>query len=177
MDAFDVLMEDHEIILEAIGILEQSIRRELPTDFFLKLLDIIRNFADRCHHGKEETALFPLVKQKDASQSENISILLEEHEKGRTLIAALSQAIDKNDPQSKISNANDYFQLLTQHIRKENKLFVSWFRMLNSNDKDTLSEEFERTEEMVIGKGKHGEYIATLKNMRAQIQQSRALQS
>jgi len=177
MDAFEVLMEEHGIILKAIGILEQSARKELPKEFYTKLLDIIRNFADRCHHGKEETALFPLVKQKDTSQSENISNLLEEHEKGRSLIEALRQAIDKNDAQGKIRNANDYFGLLTQHIRKENKLFVLWFRMLNSYDKDVLYEEFKKIEERVIGIGKHEEYAINLENMKSQIQQSETLQN
>ena len=176
MDAFEVMMEEHGIILMAIDILKQSAIKEMPTDFYIKLLDIIRNFADRCHHGKEETALFPLVNQKDASQSGNIAVLLKEHEKGRSLIAAITQAIAKNDFQGKIRNADDYSQLLTQHIRKENELFVSWFKLLNSNDKGLLFEEFEKIEEKVIGIGKHEEYLINLKNMKAQIQQSEALQ-
>jgi hemerythrin-like domain-containing protein len=172
MDAFEVMMEEHGIILMAIDILKQSAIKEMSTDFCIKLLDIIRDFADRCHHGKEEIALFPLVKQKDMSQSENISILLGEHEKARSLIAAIRQAIDKNDSQGKLRNINDYFQLLTQHISKENELFVSWFKLLNSYDKDLLFKEFEKIEEKVIGIGKHEEYLINLKNMKSQIKQS-----
>lgn len=170
MDAFEVLMEEHGIILKAIGILEQSAKKELPRDFYRGLLDIIINFADKCHHGKEESALFPLVKQKDSSQSERISILLQEHEKGRSLIAAIRQALDKNDAQGRKRNANDYSQLLTQHIHKENELFVSWFRLLTDYDKTRLFEEFEKIEERVIGIGKHEEYATELENMKSQIE-------
>lgn len=169
-------MEEHGIILKAIDVLEQSAKQELPTDFYIKLLDTITNFADRCHHGKEEIVLFPKVKQKDASQSENIAVLLKEHEKGRNLIAAIRKAIDKNDVQGKIKNANDYYQLLTQHIRKENELFISWFKMLGGSDKDFLFEEFERIEEIVIGIGKHEKYSTDLEKMKLQVQQKGAKQ-
>ena len=84
----------------------------------------------------------------------------------------IRQAIGKNDAQGKIRNANDYFHLLTQHIHKENELFVSWFKLLNSYDKDLLNKEFEKMEEKVIGTGKPEEYLINLKNMKSQIHQN-----
>jgi hemerythrin-like domain-containing protein len=177
MDAFEVLMEEHGIILKAISILEQSAKKELPTPFYSRLLGVITDFADRCHHGKEETALFPVVKLKDANQSENIANLLEEHEKGRSFIAAIRQAIEKNDAQSKVRNADNYYQLLTAHIRKENELFVTWFRMLSVNEKDLLFEKFEEIEEKVIGIGKHEEYVSILESMQLQVEQTGNLQT
>ncbi len=38
--------------------------QELPTEFFPKVVDFIRNFADRCHHGKEEDNLFPAMEKR-----------------------------------------------------------------------------------------------------------------
>ena len=169
MDAFQALMEEHGIILKAIDILEQSTKKELPEDFYLRLLEIIRNFADKCHHGKEEIALFPLIKQKDPSQSQNVAILLQEHDMGRKMIAALSQAVAQNDTSGKIRNAQDYSELLTEHIHKENILFLSWFKMMSSTDKERLYAEFEEIEERVIGKGKHEEYSLNLEKLKLEI--------
>ncbi len=146
----------------------------MPREFYHKLLDIITNFADKCHHGKEEIVLFPLVKAKDANQSERIACLLEEHEEGRGFVAALRQAIDRDDELGKKRNADSYSKLLTGHIQKENNLFVSWFRLLSADDKELLFDKFEEIEQKVIGIGKHTEYSALVDEFSLKVDSSYA---
>ncbi len=174
MDALEVLMEEHEIILRAIKILDESASKLkngkiVPSKFFDSFLDIMKNFTDRCHHTKEETVLFPLIKQKDPTQNDNVAVLYEEHTKGRVFLPGLEAAAEKNNHRKIIENSEGYSQLLTLHIKKENMLFPSWMKMLSDDDKTDVFERFEEIEEKVIGLGKHEQYALRIENLKSQI--------
>jgi hemerythrin-like domain-containing protein len=171
MGALEVLLEEHEIIEKTIEVLNKSAKnlqvgKKVPNEIFEKTLDIIKNFADRCHHGKEETVLFPLMKRRDIKEAKIVSLLLEEHEKGRTFVRNLSEAISKNDINNIIKNANGYINLLPQHIKKENVIFPKWFNPLSNEIKNELFEKFEEIEEKVIGLGKHQEYVQNIEKLK-----------
>lgn len=174
MDALEVLMEEHEIILRAIRILDESVSKLkngkiVPNKFFDSFLDIMKNFADRCHHTKEETVLFPLMKQRDPRQNDNIAVLNEEHSKGRVFLKELGVAVGKNNYREIIENSKGYIELLTLHIKKENMLFPSWMKMLSDDDKADLLEKFEEIEERVIGLGQHEQYALRIEDLKSQI--------
>ena len=175
LSAFEVLMEEHAIILRAISVLNQSTvklksKAELPSGFFDTFLDVIQKFADKCHHGKEEVVLFPLIKQRSCSQSEIIPELLEDHQRGRDFIAGFREAIASHNYDAMVENADAYSQLLTLHIKRENEVFPLWFRGLGDKDKEDLFERFEEIEEKVIGIGKHEEYIRKIEDLNLQLQ-------
>ncbi len=174
MDALEVLMEEHEIILLAIGILNESATKlknggQVSSGFYDGFLDIVKNFADRCHHAKEETVYFPLMKQRDPGQDDVVSVLLDEHQKGRGFLAALGVAVGKNSSKDIMENSEGYSQLLTLHIQKENLHFPNWMKMLGEDDKAELVERFEEIEERVIGKGKHEEYARRIEGLRSKL--------
>ncbi len=174
LGALEVLIEEHEIILKAVEVLKQATakiknKEEIPGGFYERLLDIIANFADKCHHGKEETALFPLIEQKDADQAKSISVLLEEHQQGRRYIAGLREALSGNEMQGKIENADGYARLLILHIQRESGLFPFWMEMLSDGEKEDLLEKFEEIEVRVIGAGKHQEYASAIEGLGSQI--------
>jgi len=171
MNALKVLLEEHVIIMNLIGVLNRAKEnlqtgKEVPQGFFRKTVDIIKNFADRCHHGKEETVLFPLIKKHDARETGVISMLLEEHEKGRDLIRNLGEAISKNETDSMIENIDGYVALLPQHIRRENAFFPKWINLLSDKEKEEISEKFEEIEEKAIGLGKHQEYVQNIETLK-----------
>jgi len=168
MDVLEVLMEEHEIILYAINVLGESTARlengkDAPKKFYDDFLEIMRNFADRCHHGKEEAVLFPLMEKRDPSQHDNVSLLLADHEKGRAFLAGLKGAVTLNDVKEMIENSEGYANLLKLHIQKENLLFPKWMNMLSDDDRVDMFEKSEEIEERVIGKGKHAEYMLRIK--------------
>jgi hemerythrin-like domain-containing protein len=163
VSALKVLLEEHVIIMNVIGVLNRAKEnletgKEVPQDFFGKTVDIIRNFADKCHHGKEETVLFPTIKKRDTNQTGLISLLLEEHEKGREFIRNLGKAINENNNNEIIKNIDGYVALLPQHIRRENAVFPKWINALSEKEKEEIYEKFEEVEERAIGLGKHQEY-------------------
>lgn len=171
MGALEVLLEEHEIIEQAIGVLDKSAKnlhagKKVSNEIFVKTLDIIKNFADKCHHGKEEIVLFPLIKKSDAKQTKIISLLLKEHEKGRDFVRKLSVAVNKNDINSIIKNANSYVSTLPQHIKKENVIFPLWINPLSDEVKEGIFDRFEEIEEKVIGLGKHQAYIREIEKLK-----------
>lgn len=84
-----------EVIRQAcIGILELS-----PVDVgdFRDMVDFIRNYADKHHHGKEEKFLFPVMVQKLGRVADNLVThgMLVEHDLGRDHAMSLATALDE----------------------------------------------------------------------------------
>jgi hemerythrin-like domain-containing protein len=171
MDALGVMLEEHGIILMTINVLNDAAEKlqaggKLPPEFFEKALYIIRNFADKCHHGKEETVLFPLFNKPGKPASRIIVSFLEDHEKGRAFVRALSEAVARKDNGGIIKNAKGYAGLLPKHIKRENEIFPKWIGSLSEQTKEEVFEEFEKIEEEVIGLGKHHEYIRNIEGLK-----------
>ena len=59
-DPIQQLMEEHRVIEQVLAALEAAARRELQFPFYEQAVDFIVNFADGCHHAKEEDRLFPM---------------------------------------------------------------------------------------------------------------------
>ena len=84
-------MEEHRVIERVLDALEIAANRlfagqVIPMDFFLKATDFIKNFADGCHHKKEEGVLFVALAANGMSQdTKPLCIMLAEHEEGRHL--------------------------------------------------------------------------------------------
>jgi hemerythrin-like domain-containing protein len=123
-------------------------------------------FADKCHHGKEEDILFPVLESRGIPRSEGpIGVMLQEHEQGRNLIKKMSRAIeniekgDKNGYMLFSENASYYVELLEAHISKEdNVLYPIGRNVLNEEDFEKLLESFEKIEEERMGHGVHEKY-------------------
>lgn len=133
-DPIAILMEEHRVIERAIRLLHKVAERidagtEVDAKVLADLVDFIRNFADRCHHGKEEKILFQTFSEKGIPvEGGPIGVMLIEHEEGRRAARAMAEAAAriKDGDRSKISffseNAKSYAQLLTQHIYKEDNI-------------------------------------------------------
>jgi hemerythrin-like domain-containing protein len=83
-------MIEHRLIERAIEILSVEKGRleaggELDPVFIDKMVDFIRTYADRCHHGKEEDILFESLHEKTLAkqEAELMRELVEEHKYGR----------------------------------------------------------------------------------------------
>jgi hemerythrin-like domain-containing protein len=92
MDALGVLMEEHVVILEIAEVLNNSAKKlqakeKVSTEFFEKMLDVVQNFIDKRHHGKEEMALFPLISKHGGKEDLNDYIgLLAQHVKKENVV-------------------------------------------------------------------------------------------
>lgn len=169
-EVFDDLRHEHEAILFAVGILEKMIslvgegRLRDPADP-LALIAFIREFADKCHHGKEELILFPaLEKAGIRKEGGPIGVMLGEHDLGRKHIGNMEAALkDRGDFAAFAVEAGKYASLIRQHIDKENSvLFPMGERVLGTDTAAAIFVRFEEHEEKVIGAGRHDELHAML---------------
>ena len=150
----DVLMAEHRVIERVLSALEQRIadldQQPFPYEFLTQALDFFRNFADGCHHAKEEELLFPLLEQRGVPRDNGpIGCMLKEHVHGRECLATVRANLDAARDGSPVAvnavrdAALDNIQMLRQHIYKEdNILFQMAIRVMSSEDQSALSELF-----------------------------------
>src|SRR5262245_60786760 len=104
MKATDILMDEHRVIEQVLNCLEKLADRceageTLDNTSASEALPFFRNFADRCHHGKEEGHLFPLLEARGFSrQGGPTGVMLHEHEEGRGLLTAMARAVERGTP-------------------------------------------------------------------------------
>jgi len=173
--AIDDLKRDHEAILSALRILDQvtiEIRKgSLPARIDLvNFLNFLKEFADKCHHGKEEGLLFPALTQAGIPEGDGpVGVMLSEHALGRDLIRKMENALGSTLDYKKFAfAAKEYVSLLRSHIEKENSvLFPLAERTLDAARLENLYESFEEHEEKVIGHGRHEELHGMLKELKS----------
>jgi hemerythrin-like domain-containing protein len=164
----DILKNEHRVIELVLYWLEKIAkdtrdRGRLEAVPARDLLAFFRNFADRCHHGKEEIHLFPVMESKGfLRQSGPTGVMLYEHEQGREHLRAMDAAVDKAASGDELSveqfctHAARYVNLLREHIVKEEHcLFGMANQVLAPDDDARLMEQFERIESEHAGEGTH----------------------
>ena len=179
MKLTEQLKEEHQAIKVALSILD-SMNQKLgsgdkvnPEDLS-QILDFIKTFADRCHHGKEEDLLFGAMEKMGISREDSpIGVMLEEHEWGRSFVRGMSEAVEKyraGDSLSSarfIENSRNYIELLAEHIDKEdNILYPMAETHLPVEKQHELIEEFEKVEREKIGIGRHEELHKILHHLK-----------
>ncbi len=178
MTPAEQLKEEHEGILLMLRILEKVAARleakeRVDPAHPERIVEFLRVFADKCHHGKEEDLLFPALEKAGIPRERGpIGVMLAEHEQGRGYIRGMSEALERNrkgDPTGLADyakHARDYIALLTQHIHKENSvLFPMGDRVLSPKTQEDLVEGFEKIEVERIGEGTHEEFHRLLQHL------------
>jgi hemerythrin-like domain-containing protein len=172
--AIDDLRHEHEAILVALRILDSMSARidtggTVDTGDIAGFIGFLREFADKCHHGKEEGILFPaLTRAGIPEQGGPVGVMLSEHVQGRKLIQDMEGAIARSPDYAKFADAaRAYSDLLRAHISKENDvLFPMAERMLAADRLADIYDAFEAHEDEVIGHGRHEELHAILKGLK-----------
>jgi hemerythrin-like domain-containing protein len=166
------LLNEHEAISSAIRILERmtaNIKKTSSVDAadMQAFIDFLKEFADKCHHGKEEQYLFPAMEAAGIpNQGGPIGVMLAEHVQGRQLIREMEASLAAGDLVKLARAAGAYAVLLRVHIRKENTaLFPMAEKVLSEAQLETLYMGFEDLEQNVIGQGRHEQLHAVLKRL------------
>jgi len=158
----DVLEEEHRTILKVIGaltVLGESLEQggQVEPEKFKNIVEFMRIFADKCHHGKEEALLFPLLEKRGVPpQGCPIGVLIHDHQTGRAFVTGLAEAAEgyqKGDPAARdalLNNIHGITALYPGHIWKEDYLaFPMSNKVLTMEDQQSLSEEFEKVDENI----------------------------
>lgn len=158
--AIQAMIDEHDNIKKVLKIARQMCLKAFdekilePEDFF-KVIDFVRNYADKFHHGKEEAVLFKLMDKEIGAMATNgpIQGMLIEHDLGRSYMAGLEEALnnyksgDKEATLNIIANTISYTEMLKRHIHNEdNALFPFAARQLRKEALDQLEAEINEIE-------------------------------
>lgn len=168
MNAIDTLMNEHRLIEQILGSLE-TFAINLPNgadgdrgtvkDF----ADFLGNFADKCHHGKEEDRLFVAMNAHGFPKDFGpVAVMLADHVEGRGHVKALREIGSGSGPMmgeesdAVVTHSHAYVSLLRAHIMKEdNILYPMAIQAIPAEEMAALSSSFDDFERKVMGEGEH----------------------
>ncbi|HUX97066.1 MAG TPA: hemerythrin domain-containing protein [Bacteroidales bacterium] len=179
MTPIEDLIHEHNVIKEMLSIMSK-IAGNIETDQGFdtrdveKIIDFLKYYADKCHHGKEETALFPaLVLAGIQEDNGPVGVMLQEHNVGRGYINGLIAGVE--DYKKNFANSyglvsaclTNYVNLLHSHIQKEEDvLFPIANKALSEQKRNEILEQFKIIEEEVIGHADIEQYHELLKQLK-----------
>jgi hemerythrin-like domain-containing protein len=154
-----ILRHEHRVIEQALRALDgmclnMKMGGNVPPEALYQILDFIQNFADRFHHTREATYLFPALGQNGFQKEGGaLSFLTEEHEIERLLTAELERAIgeyshgDSLAVDRFVEAANLYRDHLVGHMHEEDAiLFRLAEEVLDEGVKASLTQAFAQEE-------------------------------
>ena len=160
--ATQTLEEEHHIIQKVVGVMAILIEeldngKKPEIEILRNLVEFMQIFADKCHHGKEESILFPLLESKGVPANGcPLGILIHEHQSGRKLVAELAEAAGvygEGKPEGHdllCASLRGLVNLYPNHIWKEDYLlFPMTDKILNKEEQRDLMEKFELVEKEI----------------------------
>ncbi len=178
MDPIETLMTEHRLIeqvLDAMVGFADEIRRQAGTDkeALSRFVTFLREFADGCHHGKEEDVLFAaMVENGFPRDGGPIAVMLDEHAQGRAFIRELAKKSEQagdwtdEDRQEIAGAAYGYADLLHAHIHKEDAvLYPMAEQHLPPEAMERVAEACDRLEEERTGTGAHARLHALAEDL------------
>ncbi len=155
----EMLEAEHRVIARVVGITPVLVERleeggVIEQDILKSIVEFMRIYADKCHHGKEEDLLYPALSDKGVPmQGCPIGALVADHVSGRSLVRHLSdfaEAYARNEPEAYIgliSSLRGIAALYPGHIWKEDYLlFPMTNKVMNPEELDTLYRQFEQVD-------------------------------
>jgi hemerythrin-like domain-containing protein len=153
-------------MVAGMSLLAERLEGGEPLDVSLleSIVAFLRTFADRCHHGKEETFLFPaLIRRGVPSHGCPIGGLTMEHQKGRVMVGELADAIRgyaAGEPPARedlVKSLRALVAFYPNHIWKEDYLlFPLAGKVLTPEDQQELMNKFETVERELGIEGHEG---------------------
>jgi len=179
LESIRIMVEEHTNVLRMLKVIRKICYRLLinegfDIDDFPKIIDFVRTYTDKLHHGKEEDILFKTMEEEleKLAKSGAITGMLIEHDNGRLYMANLEKGVksfkEGNDKARLdiIANAICYADLLERHIDKENNVMYTFAeRMLADDIKEFIDEESNKIDEEASKIGTQEKYLAILKEL------------
>ena len=157
--AIDMLVREHEIITKVVlGLhgLSRHLRegRNVDASLLREAVSFMREFADKCHHAKEEEILFPaLVAHGVPLHGCPLDALLHEHSQARHLVGQLDEAVESYQAaqsgsiEKVIAAIEPIERLYPDHIWKEDQMvFPMLERLVPAETRRKIFAAFEKGE-------------------------------
>ncbi len=158
------LMAEHRVIERMLAILETQLgviaeTRTVDPTAIDTIVDFIRTYADRCHHGKEEDILFRRLADKplDEGLAEVMAGLVDDHVHGRALTRSLVEANTRyrSGDVAALSEIESCARALVEfypvHIAKEDRhFFKPCLEYFTEAEKDAMLADFDEFDRALI---------------------------
>ena len=179
MDGIDLMVDEHmyikrmlEVIRKAcVGILNGN---DINYDDFEQMIDFVRSYADKHHHGKEEKILFNRMVDEIGGAAEKLVKfgMLVEHDLGRLHMKELEESLlrvkggDIDSRVDVIANAVSYTHLLYRHIDKEDNVAYPFARRSLSDETiKNINLDCDKFEDKMREEGIQVKYINLLESL------------
>lgn len=183
MNAIELMVHEHTYIKRMLVVARKfslKIYNHEEVDFedLYKVIDFVRNYADKHHHGKEEAMLFNKMVEEIGTTAEKLvnSGMLVEHDLGRLFMQNLEKAITDAKGGNKeayidiIGNLVGYADLLNRHIDKEDGVVYKFAeRKLSKETLENLQAECEAFEKEQTDKKIQEKYIKLLEELEEKV--------
>ncbi len=183
MNCIELMVEEHVYIKRMLAVIRKYCYKilkgeEVQYEDFYKIIDFVRNYADKHHHGKEESMLFNRMVDEMGPAAEKLVKhgMLVEHDLGRLhmqdLENALKQVLEGDDEArlDVIANAISYTHLLHRHIQKEDDVVYKFAeKNLNPTTMEKLNRECEQYEQDENAKAVRRKYLAMVEEFEARV--------
>ena len=176
MDSIKILVNEHDNILRMLDVVHHALLKILndsyiDTNDFKNIVNFIRIYADKIHHGKEEDYIFKAMVDNLGQIGENLVNhgMMVEHNIARLYVADIETAInayeDTPNDEAKLAliiATGSYEQLLRRHIQKENEVVfpfcerslspesISWVEDEVANFENNETNTIERSHQLAI---------------------------
>ena len=177
--SIEIMVEEHKYIKRLLKVARQACLDifnggEVDIVDFEDMIDFVRNFADKHHHGKEEKFLFAEMVNHLGPLADKLIThgMLVEHDLGRLYMNEAYEALDKvreGEQESKldlVANVMGYVYLLNRHIDKEDSVVYTFAeRQMPKEVMDQVNEDSNKFEEEALEKGIQRHYIDMLERL------------
>lgn len=183
MNGINLMVEEHKYIKRMLGVMRKYCykvmnKEEVDYSDFYKMIDFVRNYADKHHHGKEEALLFKKMTDELGQVADKLIRfgMLVEHDLGRLYMQELENAIPRykeGDDEARldiIANAIGYTHLLTRHIDKEDNVVYTFAeKNLNEDTLNFLDKEIENFEVQASNDAVQEKYLTLLTELESKV--------
>lgn len=179
MTSIELMVEEHKYIKRMLKVVRNASFKilkggEISYEDFDEMIDFIKNYADKHHHGKEEQFLFKEMVDHLGRVGKNLIThgMLVEHDYGRLYISELKNALERvknGNEESKLdilANAVGYANHLNRHIDKEDSLVYTYAdKNLKKEILDSVNAKTDVFEEEALKLGTQEHYIKMLERL------------
>lgn len=180
MYGVEILVSEHDNIVRMAEVMRKASLyvmegNEVCPNDILDMVDFVRSYADKHHHGKEEEILFAYMLEELGKMGDNLIRhgMLVEHDLGRLFIRQLYEAtLEYKNSKSKMAkldivvNATAYSDLIKRHIGKENEVVFTYgekhLRKESLQKVDSLTKEIE---DKALADGVQEKYLSILERL------------
>ena len=159
------LVDEHVLIKRWIALIPEfvenlDVESEKGRQLILDAIDMIRSYADKYHHAKEEEILF---KYFDPT-ADILQVMHADHTHARSLAKEMLAALERKDQKTMAENLMAYRELLTEHIRKEDEILYPWMdSQLSTHQVGELFSKFDEIDRQIdVSPVKYANFIDQL---------------